>query len=86
VNAPGTSSYPLATLSYFIVLQNPALGHTASLGDAQVLVQWLHFVLTTGQTESNAVDFVNPPAGAVTQDLNALATMTYGAAPIPACT
>ena len=86
VNAPGASSFPLATLSYFIVLQNPKLGHTASLADAQVLVQWLRYVLTTGQGLSAADDFVNPPANLVTQDLTALGSMVYGSSPIPACT
>ena len=85
VNSPGTYDYPLATLSYFIVLEEPSLGYTASLANAEVLVQWLHWVLTTGQGESNAVDYVNPPSNIVTQDLNALGEMTYQGSTIPTC-
>jgi phosphate transport system substrate-binding protein len=83
VNAPGSSSYPLATLSYFLVLQETSLGHTSSLRDAEALVAWLRFVLTTGQTESGPVDYVNPPAELVAQDLRAVATMLYDGTPIP---
>jgi phosphate transport system substrate-binding protein len=86
VNSPGTFDYPLATLSYFIVLQDPHLGFTSSLANAQVLIQWLHYVLTTGQTQSAGVDYVNPPANIVQQDLSALGTMVYNSASIPACT
>lgn len=85
VNSPGSFDYPLATLSYFIVLEEPSLGYTASLTNAEVLVQWLHWVLTTGQGESNAVDYVNPPSNIVTQDLNALGEMTYQGTTIPTC-
>lgn len=85
VNSPGTFDYPLATLSYFIVLEQPSLGYTSSLANAEVLVQWLHWVLTTGQTESNPVDYVNPPANIVTQDLGALGEMTYQGSSIPSC-
>lgn len=84
VNAPGTNSYPLATLSYILVLTDLGVGHTASCADALLVVQWLHYVLTVGQTESSAVDFVNPPANLVTQDLNALASIEYQGS--PACT
>ncbi|HYA58075.1 MAG TPA: phosphate ABC transporter substrate-binding protein PstS [Thermoplasmata archaeon] len=86
VNSPGTYDYPLATLSYFFVLKDPSLGYTKSVTDAQVLIQWLHWALTKGQTLSAAVDYVNPPANIVTQDLNALGTMVYSGASIPACT
>ncbi len=86
VNAPGASDYPLATLSYFVVFQDPHVGFTASVTDAQVLIQWLHYVLTTGQSQSASVDYTNPPANIIAQDLNALNTMVYDGAPIPACT
>jgi phosphate transport system substrate-binding protein len=86
VNAPGATDYPLATLSYFVVFQDPHVGYTSSLANAQVLRQWLHWVLTTGQGLSAGVDYVNPPANIVSQDLNALNSMVYDGASIPACT
>jgi phosphate transport system substrate-binding protein len=86
VNSPGTFDYPLATLSYFLVLEDPSLGFASSVQHAQVLLQWLHFVLTTGQGQSNGVDYVNPPADIVAQDLAAIGTMEYQGAVIPTCT
>jgi phosphate transport system substrate-binding protein len=85
VNSPGTFDYPLATLSYFVVLQDTSLGFTPSQAHAQALVQWLTFVLTSGQSDSAAVDYVNPPANIVAQDLSALSTMEYDGTPIPSC-
>ena len=85
MNAPDGSDYPLAALSYFIVLQQPGLGYATSLSAAEVLVQWLHWVLTTGQSESSSVEYVNPPSTVVTQDLHAIETMVYSGATIPVC-
>lgn len=86
VNSPGSYDYPLATLSYFLVLEDTSQGYTPSLVHAEVLVQWLKYVLTTGQGETNAVDYVNPPANIVAQDLSAIAAMEYQGTVIPACT
>ena len=86
VNAPGAGDYPLATLSYFVVFMDPHNGFTSSVTNAQVLIQWLHYVLTTGQSQSAAVDYANPPENVITQDLNALGTIVYNGQTIPACT
>jgi phosphate transport system substrate-binding protein len=86
VNAPGTYDYPLAALSDFLVLQDLSLGYTPNATAAQVLVGWLHWVLTTGQSDSAGVDYTNPPADIVTQDLHALATIVYHGVVPPACT
>lgn len=86
VNARGAYDYPLATLSYFVVLEDTSLGYTSSLAHAEVLIEWLHYVLTTGQTQSNSVDYVNPPSSIVTQDLSAISAMEYQGSVIPACT
>jgi phosphate transport system substrate-binding protein len=85
VNAPGATSYPIAALSEFIVLQEPSLGYTPNATAAEVLVSWLHWVLTTGQSQATTVDYIDPPSDIVTQDLAALGTMTYDGASIPTC-
>jgi phosphate transport system substrate-binding protein len=86
VNAPGTTDYPLATVVYAMVPQNPGAGHTASAIDAEVLVQWLHWTLTTGESfNSTAFPYVNPPAALVTEALAALSNMTYNKGTIPTC-
>jgi len=86
VNAPGTTDYPLATIVYAMVPENPGAGHTASAIDAEVLVQWLHWTLTTGESfNSTAFPYVNPPAALVTEALAALSNMTYNKGTIPTC-
>jgi phosphate transport system substrate-binding protein len=86
VNAPGPADYPLATLVYLMVPQDPALGHTASAIDAEVLVQWLHWTLTSGESfDSAAYPYVNPPGALASEAIGALSNMTYHTAAIPAC-
>lgn len=86
VNAPGAGDYPLATLTYFLVLENPGLGYEASLANTTVLVQWLHWVVTDGQSYSAALLYVNPPSSIITQDEAAISSVNYNGASIPTCT
>ena len=86
VNAPGVADYPLATLVYFMVPQDPGAGHTASMGDAEILVQWLHWTLTSGESfNSTAYPFVNPPGPLATEAIAALSTMNYKNSAIATC-
>jgi phosphate transport system substrate-binding protein len=86
VDANATGAYPLATLAYAMVPQDPAAGYTSSLGDAEILVAWLHWVLTSGQSfNETAFPYVDPPAGLVTEALGALSTMNYNNRAIPGC-
>ncbi|HTP54693.1 MAG TPA: substrate-binding domain-containing protein [Thermoplasmata archaeon] len=86
VNAPGAGNYPLAALQYFMVLQDPAGGVNPSVNNTQVLIQWLHWALTTGQSATAPLDYAVPPAALIAQDLAALSTINYNGAPLPACT
>jgi phosphate transport system substrate-binding protein len=85
VNSPGSYDYPLALLTYFIVLENPALGHTSSLADAQALTQWLTWAITSGQSYSSGLFYDNPPAGLLSQDQTAIGDMNWNGASIPVC-
>jgi ABC-type phosphate transport system substrate-binding protein len=88
VNASGVADYPLATLAYMLVPQNP--GHlptvtTSSIASA--LKEWLAWVATEGQFYSRAYfPFPSPPAPLLTQDLSAIAGMNYNGASLPSCT
>jgi len=86
VNSPGSYDYPLATLSYFLILQDPALGLPGTLADAQVLIQWITWSVDHGQGYAAGLDYVSPPANLLSQDLSALGTMNWNGASIPACT
>ena len=85
VNAAGTADYPLATFAYFFVYQATDGGFSPSLVKAQILVQWLHWVLEAGQADSGPLNYVALSASVVSLDDQGIATMTYHGAPIPAC-
>jgi phosphate transport system substrate-binding protein len=85
VNAPGSGDYPLSTLSYLLVLQDPAIGYEPSLANATVLVQWLDWVVADGPGYSSALLYDNPPAALLTQDRAAISNMTFNGASIPVC-
>jgi len=86
VNSPGSSNYPVATLSYFLILQNPGLGYAPSLQKAQVLIQWMSWSITSGQASAHGLYYVNPPPKLLTQDASALTALSYNGASIPSCT
>jgi phosphate ABC transporter phosphate-binding protein len=88
VNAPGATDYPLATFAYLFVFQNANVGFEPSLQKTQVLIQWLDWVLSTGQTEASGPNlyYVALPPSLVSIDQAGIQTITYGGAAVPACT
>lgn len=86
VNSPGTFDYPLATLSYFMVLQNAGLGFSPSLNRTQVLIQWLEWTIVSGQSAAAGLYYATPPANLLTQDKNALSTINFDGKSVPGCT
>lgn len=86
VNSPGTFDYPLATLSYFLILENPGIGYAPSLQKAQVLVQWIGWSITDGQSYASGLYYAEPPPQLLVQDAAALTDLSYNGAAIPACT
>jgi len=85
INAPGASDYPLATLSYFLVLQNPGIGYQPSLEKTTVLVQWLRWTVDDGQSVAASLYYVSPPTGLLSADLSAISTVNYNGTTIPTC-
>jgi phosphate transport system substrate-binding protein len=87
VNSPGSFDYPLALITYFIVLQNPGAGHTPDLKTAEVLNQWLSWTFSsTAQNQAPGLFYINPPAKLLQQDQSALASMNFNGGSIPTCT
>jgi phosphate transport system substrate-binding protein len=85
VNSPGTSDYPLVTFAYFFVYQSMSAGFSPTLQKSEVLLQWLNWVLTTGQG-SAATNYYSPlPAAVVSIDQAGLGTVTYNGAAVPSC-
>ena len=87
VNGSGVGDYPLATLAYMLVPLNPAsIPAIATVGEANVLRQWVTWVATDGQTYSRvAFPFVSPPAPLLSEDVAALSAMNFKGTPLPAC-
>ena len=90
VLANGTTDYPIATFLYMFVYQAADQGMTPSLAKAQVLIQWFHWVFTTGQpyadqTQPTPLYYAPLPSAIVSVDEAGLSTMTFNGAAIPAC-
>ena len=90
VKANGTTDYPIATFLYMFVYQAADQGLTPSLAKAQVLIQWFHWVFTTGQpyadeTQPTPLYYAPLPSAIVAVDEAGLSTMTFNGAAIPAC-
>jgi phosphate ABC transporter phosphate-binding protein len=90
VKANGTTDYPIATFIYMFVFQAGDKGYSPTLAKTQVIVQWLHWVLSTGQlsadeTQPTPLYYAPLPSPIVSVDLAGIQTMTYNGAAIPAC-
>jgi phosphate transport system substrate-binding protein len=91
VKANGSSDYPIATFIYMFVYQQTEKGFSPTLAKSQVLVQWLHWTLTTGQGLANESQpaqlyYAPLPASILAVDNAGIQTMTFNGAAIPACT
>jgi phosphate transport system substrate-binding protein len=85
VNAPGPSDYPLATLIYAFAYTATDHGFSPTQAKSTVLVGWLHWVITQGQLDAEANDYVPLPEAVVSIDEAGLSAMTFNAASIPIC-
>jgi phosphate transport system substrate-binding protein len=88
VNAQGTTDYPMATFIYLFVYQAAAQGYQPTVNKTQVLIQFINWALTTGQTysDTSGLYYVALPAAIVSLDQAGLQTMTFNGAAIPSCT
>jgi len=98
VRANGTGDYPLATFVYLYVYKATDQGFPGPSGEpvpqvrAQILVQWLHYLLSpSGQavadeSQPSQLYYAPLPSSIVSVDQAGVQTMTYNGAAIPACT
>ncbi len=91
VKANGTADYPIATFLYMFVYQATDKGFSPSLDKSQVLVQWLHWALSTGQgladeSQPSQLYYAPLPQSIINVDNAGIQTMTFNGAGIPACT
>jgi phosphate transport system substrate-binding protein len=81
LNQPGPNTYPIVTFTYIFVYQelNVNTGQTSgtSLNGATALVQFLWWVVNTGQQTSASLSYVPLPANLVTLDEQSISSITY---------
>ena len=91
VNAKGAGDYPLATFVYMFVYQEAKNGLTPSLVKSQIIVQWLHYILSpaaqaiASQTTPTPLYYAALPSAVISTDEAGISTMTYNGTAIPAC-
>jgi phosphate transport system substrate-binding protein len=74
-NQPGDQAYPIASFTYMIVYRD--LNNLASEGDAQALVNFLHWVATDAQKDAGSLDYAPLSKGVQGAATNALNMLTY---------
>jgi len=86
LNSPGTSDYPITSLTYVLVYQELDAYSTYTLSNAENLVDFLHWAITTGQTWSALLYYVPLPTFIVNADNATINSMTFDGKAISACT
>jgi phosphate transport system substrate-binding protein len=85
LNSPGSGDYPITSLTYVLVYQNLSGAYGSSMGmtDAQGLVDFLYWAVTTGQSYSTQLFYVPLPGYIVTADEASIGSITYNGASVP---
>jgi phosphate ABC transporter phosphate-binding protein len=79
INQPGTTTYPLATLTYIVVFQDlgKAYGSGMTQTQAQWLVHYLYWAVSAGQNYSAGDFYVPMPVGITTLDETTISEIQY---------
>lgn len=86
LNAPGSADYPITSLTYLLVFQDLSAAYGGwSAGQAENLVDFVSWVITTGQTWSGELYYAPLPASVVAVDNTTIASMTFGGSPVTLC-
>jgi len=85
LNAPGVTDYPITSLTYVFAYQDlsGAYGGSYTLTQAETLVDFLYWVVTTGQGYSGTLYYVPLPASIVTADEASIASITFNGQAVP---
>ena len=85
LNAPGVNDYPITSLTYVLVYQNLTAFSSYTLNYAENLVDFLHWIITAGQSYAGLLYYVPLTTAIVTADNATINSMTFGGATIPVC-
>jgi len=84
VNAPGAGDYPITSYTYVLVYQSLPIagGVTNSLQRAQALVNFLEWMITSGQSDNAGLYYVAIPANILAIDQASIHSITYSGQPV----
>ncbi len=86
LNAPGASDYPITSLTYLLIYENLSKAYSSyTLNQAENLVDFLKWAITTGQSWSAPLYYAPLPASVVAVDNATIASMTFGGSTVPVC-
>jgi phosphate transport system substrate-binding protein len=82
LNQPGSNAYPITTFTYLLVYLDvgKVYGSSLSMGTANQLVQFLWWVVHSGQSASAGLYFVALPSNVVTLDETTIGSIVYNGA------
>jgi phosphate transport system substrate-binding protein len=86
LNAPGAGDYPVTSLTYVFVYQNLSKAYSSyTLNQAENLVDFLHWIITSGQVYSKPLAYVPLPLAITAADNVTLNSITFDGNAIPVC-
>jgi len=85
LNAKGAHDYPITTLTYVLVYQNLEAYSSYTLNSAENLVDFLHWIVTTGQNDSAPLYYVPLTQTIISSDITSINSMTFGTQTVPVC-
>ena len=83
LNAHGTNSYPIVSFSYLMVYRELSIVPGMTLDKAKALVDFLWFVVHSGQAQARPLAYVLLPSGVVKIDEATIESITYNGQTLP---
>ena len=78
INAPGATSWPIASYSYMLVYTKADGMQSSSLAKAQMFVSYLYWALTAGQQFARPMGYAPLPSAVATMVIAKLHLITFG--------
>jgi phosphate transport system substrate-binding protein len=86
LNAPGTGDYPITSLTYLLIWPDLQAAYPSwTMTNAENLVDFLHWVISSGQAYAGPLSYIPLPSFITTADNATINSITFGATPIPVC-
>ncbi|HUK85881.1 MAG TPA: phosphate ABC transporter substrate-binding protein PstS [Candidatus Acidoferrum sp.] len=81
-NTSATTAYPIATLTYMLIYQNQSAVPNTNAAQAAALVNFISWIVNSGQSLGSGLGYVPLPANIVAVDNTSLDSVTYNGTPI----